>query len=272
MTSRGMSAELGPPGIHEVVMARSVAQKIKQISTEQQLNLDQGGFVLTLRDDPVCRLEGTSQNAQDRRDRQSKSKTSRSDHDNLDAVNLETRSADRLDDGHIIRSRKSTTTTAPSGVAEQNSGSDVENGWPRRRRLTTTSKSCKSGSGAIEPSLHREIKNTHRLDPFKRFEHWRVEEIIKRTFEECLTESDYDREFCCRMSRILADLIKERVKSLQFVRYKIVSIVSIGQRARHSLQMTSRFVWNAEFDCYAHCVFEKGDLYAVGVVYGIYCE
>ncbi|XP_029188964.2 dynein light chain Tctex-type 5-A-like [Acropora muricata] len=271
MTSREGS-ELGPPGIHEVVMARSAAQKIKQISAEQHFRLDQGGFVLTLRDDPICRLEGTSQHAQDGRDRLSKSKTSRSDQDNLDIVNLETRSADRLGDGHILRSRKPTITTASSGVTEQHSESDLENGWPRRRRLTTTSRPPKSVSSGNEPSMHREIKNTHRLDPLKRFEHWRVEEIIRRTFEECLTESAYDREFCCRMSRILADLIKERVKSLQFVRYKIVSVVSIGQRTRQSLQMTSRFVWNAGFDCYAHCVFEKGDLYAVGVVYGIYCE
>ena len=67
-------------------------------------------------------------------------------------------------------------------------------------------------------------------------------------------------------------MIKEQVKSLQFSRYKIISIVSVVQKRGQSVTMASRSVWDPRFDSYAQYSFEGEDLFAIGIVYGIYFE
>ena len=83
---------------------------------------------------------------------------------------------------------------------------------------------------------------------------------------------NYDHEVCHHMNKILADVIKEQVKSLQFSRYKIISVVSIGQNREQSVTMATRSVWDPRFDSYAQYSFEREDIFAIGIVYGIYFE
>ena len=271
--------KLGPPGIHTVVIARGAAQKIKELSTshfaDRQKRLDQGGFAITFIDDPAASpLENSLQSrlgGRDRRRRSNTTTTMSSEHE-LHPAQLEMQNANRSDPGGSQRGRRSTT-TASSAFGDNISDSELENASPRRRRLTTATKPSKTiSSGVQRLFIEPETYNTYHMEPQKKFEHWKVTEIIKKAFEERLIASSYDREFCQYMSKMIADSIKEQVKSLQFSRYKIISVVSIGQKTGQSVRMASTFAWDSRFDCYAQYVFERADIYAFGVVYGIYCE
>lgn len=237
--SSGAIKELGPPGIHSVVMASSAARKIKDLSSSlfaERQKLNQGGFALTFTDDPTNPPENLLQS--------------------------------KLAGREQVLSELGQS----SVFSEHISDSELENASPRGRQHTTVTRPLKIVSCGAERLSEPQTYHTYRLEPQKKFEHWKVTEIIKRVFEEHLTTATYDREFCQHMSKITADSIKEQVKSLQFSRYKIIAVVSIGQKAGQSVRVASTFVWDPKFDCYAQYVFEKGDMYAFGVVYGIYCE
>ena len=113
---------------------------------------------------------------------------------------------------------------------------------------------------------------TYRLEPTRKFEEAKVREIIKDVFREHLTEKSYNAEFCHNMSKSLSELIKQRVKLLQFSRYKIVCMVHMGQKASQCMRVGSRCVWDERFDNFAEYTHESMDLYAIGTVYGVFQE
>ena len=279
MSSRTIS-ELGAPRIHSVVMARGAAQKIKELSSgvvaEQQKRLDKGGFAVTFTDDPTGLLVNSPRPKLGRREGRRRSNTA-SSNELIQPIQLDSHTTNRLDPGDRQRRRRSTTVS--SGCSEHISDSESENlsqsrldDRQRRRRYTTVAKPPKSASSGLGSLVDQEPLNTYRVEPDNKFQHWKVKEIIKKTLEERLIENSYNQELCHRMSGITADAIKERVKSLQFSRYKIISVVSIGQKTGQSVRVASSFVWDSRFDCYAQHCLERGDMYAIGVVYGIYCE
>lgn len=114
--------------------------------------------------------------------------------------------------------------------------------------------------------------NTYRLEPTRKFEETKVREIIKDVFQEHLAEKSYNAQFCNNMSKYLSELIKQRVKSLQFSRYKIVCVVHMGQVAHQGMRIVSRCVWDDRFDNFAEYKYEFKDLFVVGTVYGVFQE
>lgn len=114
--------------------------------------------------------------------------------------------------------------------------------------------------------------NTYRMEPTRKFEEAKVREIIKDVFEENLVGKTYNTEFCQKMSKQLSDLIKQRVKLLQFTRYKIVCIVHMGQKARQDMRIASRCLWDDRYDNFAEYKHESLDLFAVATVYGVFQE
>nr|KAG5701563.1 hypothetical protein BaRGS_024813 [Batillaria attramentaria] len=90
--------------------------------------------------------------------------------------------------------------------------------------------------------------------------------------EAMLTDKTYDASSCNQLSKTLADVIKQRVKELGHARYKIVSVVAIGQAQPSSVAFASRCVWNANFDSFAEYTYRNSSLYAIGLVYAVYCD
>lgn len=282
---------MGPPRIHSVVAARSAALKIKQLSSSlfaerrKKFDLyDQGDFAVTFSDDPANPMENVLlKPKQDERQRRRRSSTitptfARGS-GGQSADSPESHNTNRLEPGEASRRRRSTATIS-SGFSDPLADADLENASrqgdanprQRRRRSIMVARSPTTISIEHDRVAGAPSHNTYRLEPDKKFEHWKVTEIIKKTFEEHLIEESYDREICHHLSKTLADLIKEQVKSLQFFRYKIISVVSIGQKSGQSVRMASRSVWDPRFDGYAQYSYEKGDMYAIGVVYAIYFE
>ena len=283
--------DIGPPRIHSVVAARSAALKIKQLSsnlfTERtRKRQDKGDFAVTFSDDPTNPMENITLPRQEERHAIQRSvavpPTFSRGSVEQSIQRSESHNSARLEQGEVNRRRRSVATFS-SGFSGPLVDSELENSSPvsrqgdesprhRRRRHTIVTRPPITVSVEYKRPPEAGLHNTYRLEPVKKFEHWKVTEIIKKTFEEHLMGENYDHEVCHHMSKILADVIKEQVKSLQFSRYKIISVVSVGQKRGQSVAMASRFVWDPSFDSYAQYSFEKEDIFAIGTVYGIYFE
>lgn len=87
-----------------------------------------------------------------------------------------------------------------------------------------------------------------------------------------LAEQKYDPVFCKDVTVKITEEIKERVKKLCYPRYKFVCHVIVGDVNRQDVRVVSRCAWDAAVDRYAQFEYRSFYLYAVGIVYGIYCE
>ncbi|XP_032236835.2 dynein light chain Tctex-type 5-A [Nematostella vectensis] len=136
----------------------------------------------------------------------------------------------------------------------------------RERQLTV-------GTPLYEFDLDDSPPNTYRLEPGKQFEVTVVQRIMREVFEEEIKDLEYDAEKCAPLCKRLSDVVKARVKGLQYPRYKIIALVYVGQKEGQDVRITSRCVWDTRFDNCAQYAYEGlHDTYAVGMVYGIYQE
>lgn len=99
-----------------------------------------------------------------------------------------------------------------------------------------------------------------------------MRQIIKSVLDEHLSNKEYDSEMCRFKSRVCSDLIKEKVKKLFLPRYKFVCLVHMGQIGQQTMRVASRCSWDTRVDDFAEYAFRNNSLWAVGLVYGIYCE
>ncbi|XP_064606974.1 uncharacterized protein LOC135471613 [Liolophura sinensis] len=113
---------------------------------------------------------------------------------------------------------------------------------------------------------------TYRLEPRKKFCSGTVRSIIKATLDGRLEGFHYSAQHGAVLSKLLSEEIKDKVKALSLDRYKIVCQVAIGEKAGQCAIVTSRCVWDPNFDNSATYTFETPSVYCTATVFGVYSE
>ena len=146
----------------------------------------------------------------------------------------------------------------------------------RRSRIVRASIASIPGQEAEMPGKHKSPKvlyeNTYKLEPERKFKASEAQAIIREELEAQLKEESYDPKASGQMAKTLAEIIKNRVKELNYERYKIACIVTIGQLAEQGMMMASRCCWDSTKDTFATGNFKNKTLYAVATVYAAYLE
>lgn len=155
--------------------------------------------------------------------------------------------------------------------------SAMQNTLPIPRYLHAPSKSPYTISSsritsASQPPVPKVNPDLYRMEPRKAFYVPEVRSIIQELFEKHFNEKRYNPEFCKTTAKNLSDLIKERVKTLNYHRYKIISFVHIGQICKQGIKIASLCLIDQNVDNFAEYYYEGSDFFAVGVVYGFYME
>lgn len=142
-------------------------------------------------------------------------------------------------------------------------GSTRERTWEAKSNVSDTEMACP-----------RQIENTYKLTPDdeKKFRPGKVERVMKETLTEYLTDVEYEKTLGQRMSKMLADTIKSKVKEFKWTRYKLVVHVIIGENREQDITAGSRFLWLDDTDNYASTTFSNKSLFALAVCFGVYYE
>ena len=84
----------------------------------------------------------------------------------------------------------------------------------------------------------------------------------------------YDPNASAQMTKTLSQIIKDAVKDLNYDRYKIVCVVTIGELLNGDvgIMQASRCVWDTNWDTFASGVYKNKTLYGVATVYAVYQE
>ena len=101
---------------------------------------------------------------------------------------------------------------------------------------------------------------------------FQMEEMLKTLLEDKMSKFRYSAKICANMCKILGDDIRDRVKHMNFDRYKIVSNVVIGQKKDQAVIACSRCAWDDKLDNYASYTFQNQHIFCTATVFGIYTE
>ena len=171
----------------------------------------------------------------------------------------QTQTVQRRSSGFGERRSSANTSRAPSLIESTLGG---------RSTLIMTSLGQRPSTGSIR------YENSYRMEPIAKLRTNDIRDCIKEVFVEELQSKSYVKEDVKLLSKSLAETIKQKVKCLGFHRYKVVSIVAIGQidEFKPSVAFTSRCVWNEAYDNYEEYSYKNNSLYALGTIYLIYSD
>jgi len=127
-----------------------------------------------------------------------------------------------------------------------------------------------TGSSSRRPRTP--LENTYKMSPDAKFQVKPVKELIDNVLKEQLEEETYDAKSSRQMAKTLSTIITNRVKALDFKRYKIVTTVTVGQIADQGIRVASRCLMDQETDQFASGSYKNASLFGVATVYGFYYE
>ena len=140
------------------------------------------------------------------------------------------------------------------------------------RRLTTRLFGRKASSRFSGCTIPLKKEPTYRMEPHRQFQPDRVEDAIKEVLDNRLEKFTYRAKLCANLSKILSDEIKDKIKLMNFDRYRIICEVHIGQNMAQGMVVTSRCTWDPKLDNYATYTFKNSHIFCTATVFGVYLE
>ncbi|KAK2166291.1 hypothetical protein LSH36_40g13027 [Paralvinella palmiformis] len=147
------------------------------------------------------------------------------------------------------------------------------------RRMSVYRRPSLAGSQRTDLShpvvgIPMKLQNTYRMYPEEeeRFSSSRVAKMLSGLLASFLDGEKYEAIKCTALSQSLSDVVKGRMKEMDYPRYKFVCLVLIGEKANQAIRAASRCVWNTDTDNFAEATYENDSLFAVASVYGCYFE
>ncbi|CAK8676235.1 dynein light chain Tctex-type 5-B-like [Clavelina lepadiformis] len=117
-----------------------------------------------------------------------------------------------------------------------------------------------------------QYENSYQLEPFTHFPVAEIGLILENILSSSLADVSYKPDECRKLTKLISDDIKSKVKELDIPRYKIICMVHIGELSNQGLRISSRCLWNAKFDTFSSFEYKNSSLFAVACVYGVYFE
>ncbi|CAH0389788.1 unnamed protein product [Bemisia tabaci] len=98
----------------------------------------------------------------------------------------------------------------------------------------------------------------------------KVKEVIREVLNEKLKGKTYDVAAAGQWSEEIAVMIKDRVKELNYTRYKLMVQVVLGEQRGAGVVTATRCLWDADSDSYSSEIFTNDTIFCMAVVYGVF--
>lgn len=125
-----------------------------------------------------------------------------------------------------------------------------------------------------EGGVVRHYEPTFRLKPYdeKKFSPSAVRKIAEEVVKSVLGDKVWNGEDEAVWTVTITEQIKQRVRELNFPRYKIVVQVVLGENKHQGVRVASRCLFDADTDNHASYTFEADTIWCTAMVFGVYTE
>ncbi|XP_045445323.1 dynein light chain Tctex-type protein 2B-like [Melitaea cinxia] len=113
---------------------------------------------------------------------------------------------------------------------------------------------------------------TYQLEPSYRFHVPLVKKISEELLDEHFTGHKYNIQESPALALRLAGELMRKIKALQFNRYRIITVVTIGQRRAQSYNNAISFLWDHERDSYVDLQREVNSAFIQVTTFGVYLD
>ncbi|XP_062538867.1 dynein light chain Tctex-type protein 2B-like [Armigeres subalbatus] len=116
------------------------------------------------------------------------------------------------------------------------------------------------------------FQNNYRLESRRPFNRDRVQLMVARYLGTFLAEHRYNPKRAKRLAENLCFELRNLIKRCHFDRYRVVAMVTVGDKQSQDFRSVLRFVWDAEKDGYVNFAHETPDFFVIATVFAVYFE
>ncbi|CAO1421044.1 unnamed protein product [Diamesa hyperborea] len=118
--------------------------------------------------------------------------------------------------------------------------------------------------------------NSYRLESKNPFNREEVEKILQNVMKKELKKYEkfekFDNKTSLALSRTMSEEVLTQIKSKNYDRYKIIVVITIGERFLQGLCIQSKNLWDPTRDFSVSFIEDNPRYFAIGNCYGIYLE
>ena len=120
--------------------------------------------------------------------------------------------------------------------------------------------------------IEQELLHSYSLRPkiSLKFRSADVKEILHSILQAHLTDKEFNMETCSDWTKSICAEIKEKLKSMNYERYKFVVQCVIGEQKGAGINMSGRCFWDSDTDNYAESIYMNESLFCVAAAYAVY--
>ncbi|XP_055837956.1 dynein light chain Tctex-type 4 [Episyrphus balteatus] len=144
-----------------------------------------------------------------------------------------------------------------------------ENG--RSSRSTSHRMSLFLGGGTPKPAVPRYMP-TYRLEAHNPLNREQCENIMKAVMDKAFEDFIYSSKQAQDLCQHISEEIKTRVKEKNYDRYRLICVVTIGEKCMQGFKSVVTFLWDAEKDGYIKYAYDTPDFFANATLYYLYYD
>ena len=140
----------------------------------------------------------------------------------------------------------------------------------RANRMGMFGYSSASVSRANQPVV--QVEPTYRMGPQRVFNSDAANKVIQNIVENRMEGFKYSPKKGNMMSKLLTEEIKDKMKTLNYTRYKYVCMVSIGESKDQCMLASSQCCWDSAVDRYTSFSWHQNQVYCSANLFAVYHE
>ncbi|KAK3099401.1 hypothetical protein FSP39_003834 [Pinctada imbricata] len=142
------------------------------------------------------------------------------------------------------------------------------------RRLTKAIIDLPEEKDSSTPKPKVRLENTYKMKPDEEtvFSSCKVETEVDKLLHDHLDDVTYDSKLCGNLCRDLSQHIRNKIKNMDFPRYKIICNVFIGQCMDQGLEVASRCLWDDKVDNCASVSYKNKSIFCIALIHGAFLE
>ncbi|CAG9783597.1 unnamed protein product [Diatraea saccharalis] len=113
---------------------------------------------------------------------------------------------------------------------------------------------------------------TYQLEPAERFNVECVTNIVNEFVNENFSGHKYNSQDSPALALRLSGEVMRKIKSLCYDRYRIITVVTIGQKRAQSYNNAVAFLWDHERDNFVETKMETATAFIQIIVFGVYLD
>ncbi|XP_067828942.1 dynein light chain Tctex-type 5-like [Heptranchias perlo] len=108
--------------------------------------------------------------------------------------------------------------------------------------------------------------------PPEKFCTFPVQKFLEEYVPDKLKSVSYSPALAGRLAKEMSEEIKEFAKGALPPRYKLVCVVTVGERSNEDVLLTSRALWDSYADTFASHGYENSTVFCAASIFAVYCE